>query len=470
MNLVRAVEAPVIETPEPLKLTPDQLDKVAKLQSYGHSEDEAIEFVKDGFVPDTFNPIAALDFKKLFDDPTQMSDELVERFHQLSPEAQQAFAKAHPGDYNWMTNTFAWDEYQKGKFASMGVLTLHEPQTQTTMDQHWNDLQSIFEDYTFPGESFVNWNKNNPDLTPEELHNLAIGQLKKSGYHEAAQDVQQLWDTKVAEFALVNDVPKPPLIPTGFLWTPEEQAGKFDVFNYKTGQNLQTFDTEAEAFQFMESHPDNQLLDVGPAQKLPSALPEGFEGFDDVSAPTQSNVWTPEELADFESNVTAKFADQGYKLKVDNATDVLGGQNYNKQIYTRNGQDYLFKQTNPPWVAEQEVSAATIANLAGLHPTEIKTETVNGKTGSMQAAIGNNFNWPTLKEVDLTTLTAEELRDVIKNHPVDWLTANHDAHGANFLRTPNGIVEVDRGRAFKNYGQDKLDPDYNPTGGPGFYN
>ena len=130
----------------------------------------------------------------------------------------------------------------------------------------------------------------------------------------------------------------------------------------------------------------------------------------------------------------------------------------------------MFKQTNPPWVAEQEVSAATIANLAGLHPTEIKTETVNGKTGSMQAAIGNNFNWPTLKEVDLTTLTAEELRDVIKNHPVDWLTANHDAHGANFLRTPNGIVEVNRGRAFKNYGQDKLDPDYNPTGGPGFYN
>jgi len=258
---------------------------------------------------------------------------------------------------------------------------------------------------------------------------------------------------------------------------PRTQLGKVEVFNANTGQTLGTFDDHASAYRFMDNHPEKSQLDYEtlggdpnpphPDEVMPSALPEGFEGFDDVPTPSKYD----EDIAELDKlfGTKGKSVDQGYKLKIEDASDVLGGQNINKQIYTKDGQDYLFKQTNPSWVAEQEVSAVNVANLAGLHPTKITTETVNGKTGSMQAAIGNNFNWPTLKEVDLTTLTAEELRDVIKNHPVDWLTGNMDAHGAQFLRTPNGIVEVDRGRAFKNYKDNKLHEDYNPTGGPGYY-
>ena len=161
-------------------------------------------------------------------------------------------------------------------------------------------------------------------------------------------------------------------------------------------------------------------------------------------------------------------ADTGYQIKVKDAEDMLGGTK-NKDIYTKNGQDYLFKEANPAYFADQEVAANKVANLAGLHPIKIEVTQMGGKTGTMQAAVGNNMNWPTLKEVDPKTLTAEELRDVIRNHPVDWLTGNMDAHGAQFLRTPNGIVGIDRGRAFKNYASNKLHPDYNPTGGVGYY-
>jgi hypothetical protein len=168
------------------------------------------------------------------------------------------------------------------------------------------------------------------------------------------------------------------------------------------------------------------------------------------------------------TKVAAPAADTGYKLKVADAEDMLGGTK-SKSIYTKGGQDYLFKEANPPYFADQEVSANKVANLSGLHPIKIEKQVMNGKTGTMQAAVGNNMNWPTLKEVDLTTLTAEELRDVIRNHPVDWLTGNMDAHGAQFLRTPNGIVGIDRGRAFKSYQGNKLHEDYNPQGGPGFY-
>jgi hypothetical protein len=160
--------------------------------------------------------------------------------------------------------------------------------------------------------------------------------------------------------------------------------------------------------------------------------------------------------------------DNTYKIKVPDAEDLLGGTK-SKSIYTKGGQDYLFKEANPSYFADQEVSANKIANLSGLHPIKIEKMEMGGKPGTMQAAVGNNMNWPTLKEVDLTTLTAGELRDIIRNHPVDWLTGNMDAHGAQFLRTPNGIVEIDRGRAFKSYQGNKLHEDYNPQGGPGFY-
>jgi hypothetical protein len=177
-----------------------------------------------------------------------------------------------------------------------------------------------------------------------------------------------------------------------------------------------------------------------------------------------------EDLIQGPTNIksAAPAVDNTYKIKVPDAEDMLGGTK-SKSIYSKGGQDYLFKEANPPYFADQEVSANKIANLSGLHPIKIEKMEMGGKPGTMQAAVGNNMNWPTLKEVDLTTLTAGELRDIIRNHPVDWLTGNMDAHGAQFLRTPNGIVEIDRGRAFKSYQGNKLHEDYNPQGGPGFY-
>src|SRR5688572_11004444 len=588
-----------------------------------------------------------------------------------------------------------------------------------TMEQHWNDVQSTFEEAPgFDAEGFTNWNKGNPDLTPAQLHANAIDELEQAGFTEAANDLKQLWDTKVKSESPYTPSTHPAL--ADFIDDVEPVVEKVDVFDPGSGKSFGTFDSQAQADAFINSHPQRQFLDSAPHDplymagetefpstvqyenldvagenfdalmkgatrqpapgpklikkpELPPALPEGFGGFDDIPEPAalspmgkesigvldaegsldylrntypevaenfakhsgtemgsiESHTkdvlkqWktqlAPEELADisnrFGTDVNAllnvalplhdigkpgalaagdktmqhahtipimqdvlakegfdereialatelfnhdmigsllqgssKLTPQGvadqiakkadklsmnpsdfaklqlaffqadassypfvtqymkqqpnggwisgspkvkpiedliagpsavksapatvetnYTLKVpeDEAIDMLGGTK-NKAIYTKGGQDYLFKEANPPYFADQEVSANKISNLSGLHPIKIEKSTMGGKPGTMQAAVGNSFNWPTLKEVDPKTLTAEELRDIIRNHPVDWLTGNMDAHGGQFLKTPNGIVEVDRGRAFKSYQGNKQHEDFNPTGGFGY--
>jgi hypothetical protein len=50
-----------------------------------------------------------------------------------------------------------------------------------------------------------------------------------------------------------------------------------------------------------------------------------------------------------------------------------------------------------------------------------------------------------------------------KHHALDWLLANYDANVGNFMRTPQGgLVGIDKGQAFKYFGQDKLDYNFRP--------
>jgi hypothetical protein len=239
--------------------------------------------------------------------------------------------------------------------------------------------------------------------------------------------------------------------------TPQQVADELAAKAAKIGMDpsdfaklqLAFFQADASSYPFV-----TQFMKQEPGGKWYSGSPKVKPIEDLIAGPGAAQVAKPVETT--------------YTLKVPDAEDLLGGTK-NKSIYTKNGQDYLFKEANPPYFADQEVSANKVANLAGLHPIKIETTQMGGKVGTMQAAVGNNMNWPTLKEVDLTTLTTEELRDIIRNHPVDWLTGNMDAHGAQFLRTPNGIVGIDRGRAFKNYAGNKLHEDFNPTGGVGYY-
>jgi len=154
-------------------------------------------------------------------------------------------------------------------------------------------------------------------------------------------------------------------------------------------------------------------------------------------------------------------APTGYQLKEKNAK--LAGV-HAKHIYTKNGQDYIFKPTkHPEFVLHNEKAANDIAGLAGLHDPKMTVETVGGEKGTMQEVLGNKLDWKTLRNTDLTKLATGDLMEIIMHHPVDWLTSNHDAHTGQWLQTPHGLVEVDRGQAFKHFGKDKLDPTYHPN-------
>jgi len=154
-------------------------------------------------------------------------------------------------------------------------------------------------------------------------------------------------------------------------------------------------------------------------------------------------------------------APTGYQLKEKNAK--LAGV-HEKHIYTKNGQDYIFKPTkHPEFVLHNEKAANDIAGLAGLHDPKMTVETVDGKKGTMQEVLGNKLDWKTLRNHDLTKLATGDLMEIIMHHPVDWLTSNHDAHTGQWLQTPHGLVEIDRGQAFKHFGTDKLDPEYHPN-------
>jgi len=232
-------------------------------------------------------------------------------------------------------------------------------------------------------------------------------------------------------------------------FTPQEVAEQIAAKADKIGMNpsdfaklqLAFFQADASAYpfvtQFMKQMPSGQWISGSPKVKPIEDLIAGIK-----SAP----VAAPEE----------------FKLK--DANPNLAGM-YSKKIYTKGGKDYIFKVADPSkaHMPEMETRANKVAALGGLYDAGTTVQTLEGKLGSMQPLIGNRSDWPTLRHDDLTKLSSADLRDIIRHHPVDWLTSNHDAHKGQWLKTPNGIIEIDRGQAWKHFGEDKLDVNYHPN-------
>ena len=81
------------------------------------------------------------------------------------------------------------------------------------------------------------------------------------------------------------------------------------------------------------------------------------------------------------------------------------------------------------------------------------SEMSGGKHGVSQASIQKHF-----------------LR-LVQHQVLDWLLANHDSHGGNFVLTPDGdVAAVDKGQSFKFIGQDELSASYSPNPSNPVYN
>jgi hypothetical protein len=155
----------------------------------------------------------------------------------------------------------------------------------------------------------------------------------------------------------------------------------------------------------------------------------------------------------------------------------LGGNKAKFYASDKLGNKYLFKpaQANEPFVALAAQSASEIQNALfgkiapkAVTPVAFTFMPTKGY-GSVQPLI-KDIN-SSLENIALTSLTADQIKQLQRERVFDWLVANHDSKAGNFsVLTDGTIVGHDKEQAFKWIGQDQLDTDYKPNNSPPIYN
>lgn len=129
------------------------------------------------------------------------------------------------------------------------------------------------------------------------------------------------------------------------------------------------------------------------------------------------------------------------------------------------GGNYLVK--GPKDVKDQflvtlDEAASKLQQASGLKTPDTFIGTVGGKRQSIQVMFDaqDAFNGP----IHVKDLKPKDLETVQKHQVLDWLMSNHDGHHGQFLRTKDGeLVGIDKGQAFRWFGQDRLDWDFHPN-------
>ena len=104
-----------------------------------------------------------------------------------------------------------------------------------------------------------------------------------------------------------------------------------------------------------------------------------------------------------------------------------------------------------------------VAQLPAGHPALRGMGISDGRpvTGSVQ-----RFARGVQGEMGSTSLTALDdvmLAQVQREHAFDFLISNYDSHGANLLRTQEGLLGIDKGQVFRYFGRDSISAAYNPN-------
>lgn len=145
----------------------------------------------------------------------------------------------------------------------------------------------------------------------------------------------------------------------------------------------------------------------------------------------------------------------------------VGGA-HEKEFWTDpNGDKWLFKpasKKSDDFIAHGEEAAYKIGRLIDPEAIEVRTITLNGRTGSIQKwrkDLKTDFDFRGVSPENLTTI---ELEQIQREHVLDWLIANHDGHSKQFIRSQNGkVYGIDKGQAFKFLGKDQLELNYHPN-------
>lgn len=154
---------------------------------------------------------------------------------------------------------------------------------------------------------------------------------------------------------------------------------------------------------------------------------------------------------------------------------------HTKYFFTdRKDEKWLFKPVSEEFRGYGDEVAYKIGRL--IDPDAVEVRFIELDVPGRGRLKGSIQKWRTdlMKEFDfrdipVEQLTASELEQLQREHVIDWLISNHDAHGKQFLRLKNGrVLGIDKGQLFKYLGDDRLALDYHPNQGFGekepFYN
>lgn len=153
----------------------------------------------------------------------------------------------------------------------------------------------------------------------------------------------------------------------------------------------------------------------------------------------------------------------------------LGGA-HRKYLYTdADGNGWLFKPADEAFRGHADEVAYKVGRLIDPDAIEVRTIRLDGELGSIQRLRTDLAAKKDFSGMSPVELTAAELEQVEREHVIDWLLGNHDAHSENFLRGKNGhVFGIDKGQMFKHLGEDELAVDYHPNrkygAGEPFYN
>ncbi|MDP8237868.1 MAG: hypothetical protein P9X24_02150 [Candidatus Hatepunaea meridiana] len=143
---------------------------------------------------------------------------------------------------------------------------------------------------------------------------------------------------------------------------------------------------------------------------------------------------------------------------------------HTKYFFTdKSGDKWLFKPVSEEFRGYGDEVAYRIGRL--IDPDAIEVRYIDIEVPGRGKLKGSIQKWRTdlKKEFDFRSavvvkLTTSELEGLQREHVIDWLISNHDAHGKQFLRLKNNrLAGIDKGQLFKFLGNDCLSIDYHPN-------
>lgn len=136
------------------------------------------------------------------------------------------------------------------------------------------------------------------------------------------------------------------------------------------------------------------------------------------------------------------------------------------------GQEWVVKHPPPgqEFLANLDVAANHIAQLSGVDaPDTYLTDASKFPglgTGPASAQVkfpGSSEAFPG-KAFDPEKLSDDDLLTMQKHHALDWALSQHDSHPGGFIRLQDGrLAGIDKGQAFKMFGQDHLHWNFHPN-------